>query len=142
MIGTTWTDKDVERMLGQVGLMRKQLEEVLCSVGAKGLPKTLRGAWTPQRPFTNYCYRLTECAYRADKAPAGYEPMRQVDPKGSHYYFRHAETREILDLTAAQFSEPYDYDGDKKAVFMPQVSNGAKWLAEALGWTIPPRCRG
>lgn len=142
MSGTIWTDKDVERMLGQVGLTRKQTEAALRKVGAEGLQPDKRPAWTPERPFTNYCYRFTECACRAGKAPVGYVTIRKEDPRGSHYYFRHAETGAILDLTAAQFNEPYDYDGGKKAAFMPQLSKGAKRLAEALGWTILPRRRG
>lgn len=139
MSATRWTDKDVERMLGQVGLTRAQAEAALRQVGADGLQSDKQGAWTPERPFTHYCYRFTECAYRAGKQPAGYETIRKKDPNGSHYYFRHAETGEILDLTAAQFNEPYDYDGGKRTAFMPQLSKGAKRLAEALGWTIVPR---
>ena len=133
---TRWTPEQIESMLNAVGLTRPGLESVLRSLGAKPLPPDLRMAWTPDRPFTNYCYRLAEAAWRARVVPDGYRPMRKADGESSHYFFRNETTGAILDLSAAQFRDGYDYEGAKARGFLPQVSTGARMIASAVRWTI------
>ena len=134
---TRWTPEQIESMLNTVGLTRARLEATLRELGPDPLPPKLRPAWTPERPFTNYCYRVAEAAWRSGVIPDGYRPTRKADAEGSHYFFQHTETGAVLDLSAAQFPDGYDYEGGKARAFMPQVSTGARMLAKALGWTIP-----
>ena len=63
--------------------------------------------------------------------------MRKKDADGSHYFFQHLKTGKILDLTADQFEDGYDYDGAKRGTLFPKVSKGARMVAVELGWTIP-----
>jgi hypothetical protein len=139
MSAVKFTPSEIDGMCQRFGITRAQLHEALRQVGPKALPRNLQASWTRDNPTRGFCYRVCEAATRSGKVPAGFLLMRKKDDQGSHYFFQDQEAEEILDITADQCVNGYDYTGAKRQALLPQVSKGARMLAEALGWTIVER---
>ena len=144
-MSTTFTQEQVEAMCRQCGFTRQELHAALRRVGATALPKPQRARWSAARPTDQFCYRVTEAIVKSGRMPAGYQTMRRQDAEGSHYFFQHPESGAICDPTADQFlpvgmeqfqvPAHYDYSGGKAKKHLPQLSNGARAVMAALGWS-------
>lgn len=138
---------EVDAMCRRCGFSRDELHAVLRKVGPTALPPAQRARWAPDNPTIEFCYRVSEAIHRSGRTPEGFLPMRKAGKKGSHYFFQHRDTGEIVDPTADQFTprsgvrDGYDYDGAKKASFIPPGSHGAQAVADELGWEYPARRR-
>lgn len=132
-----YPDKEHDRMCRAIGVSQETLCRALRQVGPKALNPALAKKWDPERPCDQFCYRVCETVVRARKVPEGFKLHVKRNSEGSHYFFRHRETGEIVDPTACQFGEEgYVYDGSKGASLMPKPSKGALMIAKELGWTF------
>ena len=120
-----------------IGVSQETLCGVLREVGPKALNRKLAKEWDPDRPCSQFCYRVCETVVRAGRVPHGFKLHVKKHAEGTHYFFRNVETGEIVDPTACQFGEEgYVYEGSKGTGLMPKASKGARMIAKELGWTI------
>ncbi|MBC8394454.1 MAG: hypothetical protein H8E17_18040 [Deltaproteobacteria bacterium] len=129
-----FSEKDA--MCWKFGISLEQLCNALLRVGPSALKEDLQSKWTPDNPCCCFCYRVTEAIVKSRKVPEGFDLMLKKD-NGGHWFFKNLKSGEILDPTADQFEDGYEYDGAKRRKHFPQISIGARMVAEELGWTIP-----
>lgn len=133
-----FTSEEIDMMFERVGISRTALRNVLLAIGP---PVHLKDphiveAWERKVNYngvstTGYCHRVTEAVYRMGLMPVGFKVHQCQDEKGSHWFFKH-ENGEVIDLTADQFDDGYDYVNSKPKS-LPNVSYLARIIAERLG---------
>lgn len=65
-----------------------------------------------------HCYVATEAMYYLlGGKSSGYMPASLVHEGVKHYYLKHRETGEVLDLTALQFRTPIPYASGRGSVY-------------------------
>lgn len=65
-----------------------------------------------------HCYVATEAMYYLlGGKSSGYMPASIVHEGVKHYYLKHRESREVLDLTAAQFTTAISYEKGRGSVY-------------------------
>ena len=117
-------------------LTREKINRACLEYGAEGVVEYLRADWTPERPTTNYCWVVSEVAYRL-VMPEG-TTCWQVDITGDGFYhwFLKDPSGNIVDLTldqAEDWREIPEYEKAKRYWFRPAMSRRGKKLAELLG---------
>ena len=132
---TLFTESEKDKMCQSFGLTIIQLRNALRVVGPKGLAEHLRHKWSRDNPCSQFCYRMAEVVTRTNRIPPHFRLVTTKNKQGdSHYFFQERYTGEILDLTADQYPEGYDYTRSKPATLLPQMSEGSLMVVEALGW--------
>jgi len=129
--------REKDTMCRRFGISLSQLRDALVQIGPIALNPNLQKQWTSDNPCSCFCYRVSEAVLRAGLVPENLALMRKKDIDGSHYFFKDIITGEIIDLTADQFKDGYDYDGAARGSLFPKISNGARKVAAAMGWEIP-----
>jgi hypothetical protein len=137
-----FTNEEIETMFQRVGISRESLRKVLLEIGPPvHLKPEIVEQWKRKVnlngvPTTGYCHRVTEAVYRMGLMPDGFKVHRKEDEDkaGSHWFFKH-ENGEVIDLTADQFDEGYDY-ANSKPMGLPNKSRVARDIARGLGHTI------
>lgn len=117
-------------------LTRQLINDACLAYGREGVVHYLRDEWTPSRPTINYCWVVSEVAYRL-VMPRG-TTVWQIDVTGHgrHHWFLKDPEKRIVDLTidqAAGWWEMPDYEEAKLYHFKPAMSNRCKKLAEIMG---------
>ena len=117
-------------------LTRKRINKACLEYGADGVVWYLRDEWIAERPTTNYCWVVSEVAYRL-VMPAGTTCWRvDVDGHGRFHWFLKGPDGNIVDLTLDQAEgwwEIPEYEKAKRYHFRPTMSRRGKQLAELLG---------
>ena len=114
----------------------KRINKACLEYGEDGVVHYLRHEWTPKRPTTNYCWVVSEVAYRLIM-PKGTTCWRvDVDGHGRFHWFLKDPDGNIVDITldqAEDWREMPDYSKAKRYWFRPAMSRRGKKLAELLG---------
>ena len=117
-------------------LTRAKINKACLEYGREGVVWYLRDEWTPERPTTNYCWVVSEVAYRL-VMPEGTTCWRiDVDGHGRFHWFLKDPSSSIVDLTLDQIEdwrEMPEYEKAKRYWFRPAMSRRGKKLAELLG---------
>ena len=111
-----------------------------------GLGAVLRGADDLRRPpwrgspnyVAGHCYVVSEAFYHlTGGADSPWRPMQVRHEDSSHWFLRHRETDEILDLTALQFDTPVPYDEARGKGFLTrQPSRRCRVMIRRLPGTL------
>jgi len=132
-----FTSARVAAMCKWLGSSLPHLRRAVLAVGRAGLHADYAESWNRRNPFYGYCYRVCETIVRAGKVPSGFQLHRKAIRGETHYFFISPDSGEILDPTAQQFRRKgYDYRGSRRVGLLPQVSQGARALAQELGWQL------
>jgi len=117
-------------------LTRAKINRACLKYGRDGVVWYLQDEWKPERPTTNYCWVVSEVAYRL-VMPQGTTCWRvDVDGHGRFHWFLKDSNGTIVDLTldqAEDWREIPQYDKAKRYHFRPAMSRRGKKLAELLG---------
>jgi len=117
-------------------LTRKKINRACLEYGPEGVVEYLRQEWTPERPTTNYCWVVSEVAFRL-VMPEGTTCWQvDVDGHGRFHWFLKGPDGNIVDLTldqAEDWREIPKYEEAKRYWFRPAMSRRGKKLAELLG---------
>ena len=118
-------EKVLGKMFVLVGMDKKKMHESLCQLGRP--PDKCKDIWSPQRPTTGYCYVVTEVAsYFMKKHSVPHKTYRlDLGNDESHWFVRLGKEGdgEIIDLTADQTDEDYDYENaERKEPYINQHS--------------------
>ena len=117
-------------------LTRSRINRACLEYGRDGVVWYLRDEWIPEHPTTNYCWVVSEVAFRL-VMPEG-TTCWQVDVSdgdGRHHWFLKDPDGKIVDLTLDQAESWRDipkYEKAKKYRFRPAMSRRGKKLAELL----------
>ncbi len=141
MLKIKFTNEEIDTMFQRVGISRESLRKVLLEIGPPVhlndpdiVEQWKRKVNLKGVPTTGYCHRVTEAVYRMELMPDGFKVHRKKDESGSHWFFKH-KNGEVIDLTADQFDEGYDYT-NSKPMGLPNKSRVARDIARGLGHTI------
>ncbi len=133
-----FTNEEIDAMFQKVHICRKALHKILRDIGPPVHLKNeaVNEQWQRKvdangAPTTGYCHRVTEAVYRMGVLPDGYNVHRKTDQSEPHWFFKNPDG-DIIDLTADQFDDGYDYDGSRRRA-LPNVSCLARLIAERLG---------
>ena len=117
-------------------LTREKINRACLEYGPEGVVWYLRDEWVPERPTINYCWVVSEVAYRL-VMPEGTTCWQvDVDGHGFYHWFLKDPGWRIVDLTLDQAEgwwEIPEYDKAKRYRFRPAMSRRGKKLAELLG---------
>ena len=117
-------------------LTREKINRACLEYGPEGVVEYLRHEWTPKRPTINYCWVVSEVAYRL-VMPEGTTCWQvDVDGHGRFHWFLKDSDGTIVDLTldqAEDWREIPKYEKAKRYHFRPAMSRRGKKLAEMLG---------
>lgn len=117
-------------------LTREKINKACLECGPEGVVEYLRHEWTPERPTINYCWVVSEVAYRL-VMPEGMTVWQvDVDGHGHFHWFLKDPNGNIVDLTldqAEDWREIPKYEKAKRYWFRPAMSRRGKKLAELLG---------
>jgi len=117
-------------------LTRARINRACLEYGRDGVVWYLQDDWTPERPTTNYCWVVSEVAYRL-VMPEGTTCLQvDVDGQGFYHWFLKDPQGRIVDLTLDQMEgwwEIPEYERAKRYHFRPAMSRRGKKLAELLG---------
>ncbi len=134
-----FTINELDSMFQMVGFTRQSLQAVLLEMGPpvhldspESIHKWNQKVTTEGISTTGYCHRVTEAVYRMGVVPAGYKVHRKEDNEGSHWFFKN-DNGEIIDLTADQFDNGYDYDNSEPNHFFRKTTIARK-IAQGLGY--------
>lgn len=117
-------------------LTREKINRACLEYGPEGVVEYLRHEWKPERPTTNYCWVVSEVAFRL-VMPEGTTCWQvDVDGHGRYHWFMKDPEGRIVDLTLDQAEgwwEIPQYEKAKRYHFRPAMSRRGKKLAELLG---------
>ncbi|MFC1977616.1 hypothetical protein ACFLWS_05060 [Chloroflexota bacterium] len=117
-------------------LTREKINRACLEYGPAGVVHYLRDEWIAERPTTNYCWVVSEVAYRLVR-PEGTTCWRvDVTGDGFYHWFLKDPDGTIVDLTLDQAEgwwEIPEYEKAKRYYFRPAMSRRGKKLAELLG---------
>jgi len=117
-------------------LTRAKINRACLEYGPEGVVEYLRDEWVPERPTTNYCWVVSEVAYRL-VMPKGTTCWQvDVDGHGRFHWFLKDPDGNVVDLTidqAEDWREIPKYEEAKRYHFRPAMSRRGKKLAELLG---------
>ncbi len=98
-------------------------------MGPEGVVEYLRHEWTPERPTTNYCWVVSEVAYRLVMPEDTTCWQVNVDGHGRFHWFLKDPDGNIVDLTldqAEDWREMPDYSKAKRYWFRSVMSRRRK----------------
>jgi hypothetical protein len=109
----------LDKMFVLAGIDKKKLHESLRQLGPP--PKKGKDLWIPDRPTTGYCYVVSEVVSYAMKCSAVEHKVFRLDYGNgeSHWFIRLGKEGDgdIVDLTADQIDDIYDYKKAKRKGF-------------------------
>ena len=117
-------------------LTRVKINRACLEYGREGVVEYLREEWTSERPTTNYCWVVSEVAYRLVMPKGTTVWQVDVDGHGRFHWFMKDPRGRIVDLTldqAEDWREIPKYEKAKRYHFRPVMSRRGKRLAELLG---------
>jgi hypothetical protein len=118
---------------------KELIQAIQAALSPDLIPKDYRGR--TDNPMFGHCYHASEALYRSlGGKTSGYKAQRGVDNDGVSHWWVESPTGEILDPTAAQYTD-FDktppYHNAKGASFR-RTSGRAKTIMERI--SNPPRC--
>ena len=119
-------------------LTRKKINRACLEYGREGVVRYLRHEWRRERPTINYCWVVSEVAYRL-VMPKGTTCWQvDINRQGRFHWFLKDPKGRVVDLTLDQsrdWREIPKYEEAKRYYFRPVMSRRGKKLAELLGIT-------
>jgi len=104
--------------------------------GPAGVVEYLRDEWIAKRPTINYCWVVSEVAWRLVMSKGTAVWQVDVDGHGRYHWFLKDPNGNIVDLTldqAEDWREIPEYEKARRYWFRPAMSRRGKKLAELLG---------
>ena len=117
-------------------LTRAKINRACLEYGPEGVVEYLRHEWKPERPTTNYCWVVSEVAFRLAMPKGTTVWQVDVDGHGRYHWFLKDPGGRIVDLTLDQAEDWHEipqYDKAKRYHFRPAMSRRGKHLAALMG---------
>lgn len=109
------------------------MRPVIQQIKANLTPDLLTPYWRNKAvgPMDGHCYVATECFYYLYGKDNGWKPYCYRDLNGDTHWWLEKDG-EILDITAEQFPDGYDYSIGKKQFFVRYPSKRCLTLAKRI----------
>jgi len=103
-------------------------------MGRKQIKSEWKSKWSEDRPTVGYCYPVCEVVYYYTNKKTKPYILKNLD--GTTHWFLKTSTGRVIDLTADQIDDEFDYNsGVKKSFMTSKISNRGKILLEILRLT-------